>query len=154
MLVCSSSRQQFDWHASLLFDPVNSSIPERNISGPKWVDWNDSSRCLYIHNPDDIASRKHTWQICSFHTRPAAAAAHSWLLSLCDKQGQNKLSGTIYSSISGMDNLIVLRLSDNQLTGDASIPALCQITHSSTSCNFPHTYCTEPLTVVTVHDPV
>ncbi len=53
-----------------------------------------------------------------------------------------------------MDNLVILRLSDNQLTGDASIPATWQTTHSSTLCNFLHTYCTKLLTVVTVHDPV
>ena len=53
-----------------------------------------------------------------------------------------------------MDNLIILRLSDNQLTGNASIPATCQIAHSSTLCNLPHTYRTKSLTLVIVHDPV
>lgn len=42
-------------------------------------------------------------------------------LSLQDKQGQNKLSGTLYSSIAPMVNLVTLRVPDNQLTGAISL---------------------------------
>ena len=42
-------------------------------------------------------------------------------LSLHDKQGQNKLSGTLYPSIAPMVNLVTLRVPDNQLTGAISL---------------------------------
>ena len=53
-----------------------------------------------------------------------------------------------------MDNLVILQLSDNQLTGDASIPVTWQKTRSSTLHNCQHTQRTKPPTFIFVHDPV